>query len=119
MSTAAQALEPVTLGLALYRVIPDCGSFEETVEACRKERPPEVALRIVDRDCCGSEVPEDLDVFVPDTTNPDVFSEKSCLLPLSEEDLSTRCNVWILRFFWPCRISGTAPGHFWRISCRK
>lgn len=47
----AGAKEPVTLNLALYTVIPDYDSFEETVKAYWAETHPETELNIVDWDC--------------------------------------------------------------------
>ena len=79
--------EPVELNVALYKSIPEYDSFEATVKECWKEAHPEVELVFTDWNCYGDEVPSDLDVFVFDTTNLDLFAEKGFLLPLAENDI--------------------------------
>ena len=97
--------DPVTLNVSLYRVLPDYESFEETVRACWKEKHPEVELHFVDWDCYSAEVPEDLDVFVIDTTNLDTFAEKGYLLPLSENDIQDYDDL-LPCFTEGCRVDG-------------
>ena len=102
----AGAGEPVTLNLALYTVIPDYDSFAETVKACWAETHPETELNIVDWDCYSGEVPEDLDVFVIDTADFDLYAGKGALLPLEEEEIRDYEDL-IPSFTAGCRVGGT------------
>ena len=97
---------PVTLNLSLYPVLPEYEAFKETVRECWKERHPDVELNFVEWDCYGDEVPEDLDVFVVDTTNLDTFVGKGCLLPLSEEDIQEYDDL-VPSIMEGCRVDGT------------
>ena len=84
---AKRVPQQTTLNVSLYRVIPDYDSFEKTVAECWKEIHPEVGLNFVDWDCYAAQVPEDLDVFVIDTTSLDAFVQRGYLLALPEEDI--------------------------------
>ena len=101
-----KAAEPVTLNVALYGYIPDYGSFEDTVRESWEEAHPEVKLHFVQWDCYESVVPDDLDVFVFDAINLDVFADAGSLLPLSEEDIVDYDDL-IPSFMNGCRIDGT------------
>ena len=101
-----KAAEPVTLNVALYGYIPDYGSFEDTVRESWEEAHPEVKLHFVQWDCYESVVPDDLDVFVFDAINLDVFADAGSLLPLSEEDIEDYDDL-IPSFMNGCRIDGT------------
>ena len=84
---AKRASHYLTLNVSLYQVIPDYDSFEDTVAACWEEIHPEVELNFVDWNCYDAQVPQDLDVFVIDTTSLDSFVQSGYLLALSEEDI--------------------------------
>lgn len=101
-----KAAEPVTLNVALYGYIPDYGSFEDTVRESWEEAHPEVKLHFVQWDCYESVVPDDLDVFVFDAINLDVFADAGSLLPLSEEDIEDYDDL-IPSFMNGFRIDGT------------
>ncbi len=104
--TANAGKTNVTLNVSLYREIPDYDSFEEMVRACWAEKHPEVELNFVEWDCYGTEVPDDLDVFVFDTVNLDTFVEKGYLLVLSEEDIRDYEDL-IPSMIEGCRINGS------------
>ena len=95
-----------TLTLALYQGFPNYEEFEKTVRKSWQEIHPETELEIVDWNCYGENVPEDLDVFVIDATNLDLFAEKGFLLPLSEEDIREYDDL-IPFFLDGCRVNGT------------
>ena len=81
------AEKTVTLNVSLYKVLPDYDSFEKAVEECWKEKHPEVKLIFSDWDCYSGVAPDDLDVFVFDTTSLDTFAKKGYLLNLSREEI--------------------------------
>ena len=93
------------LNVTLYKVLPDYESFEKTVTECWNEKHPEVELNFVDWDCYSGSVPDDLDVFVIDTTSLDAFVEKGYLLALSEEDIEDYDDL-IPSFMEGCRVNG-------------
>jgi len=101
-----QAFATQTLNLALYSSIPNYGSFEETVRERWHAIHPETELNIVEWDCYGPEVPEDLDVFVIDVLNLDLFAQKGWLLPLSEDDIQDYDDL-IPSITEQCRVDGT------------
>ncbi|MBR2699559.1 MAG: thiamine pyridinylase [Clostridia bacterium] len=102
---AHDAAEQEALNVSLYKVLPDYDSFEETVEACWSEIHPEAGLNFVDWDCYSGKVPEDLDVFVFDTTSLDAFAQKGYLLALSAEDIQDYDDL-IPSFVEGCRVDG-------------
>lgn len=104
-SEKCNAAEAESLNVSLYKVLPDYDSFEETVEECWKEIHPEIELNFVDWDCYSKEVPDDLDVFVFDTTSLDAFAKKGYLLALSEEDIQDYDDL-IPSFIEGCRVNG-------------
>ena len=59
-----------TLTLALYQGFPNYEEFEKTVRKSWQEIHPETELEIVDWNCYGENMPEDLDVFVIDGYQP-------------------------------------------------
>ena len=95
-----------TLNLALFRYIPNYETFEETVRARWQAIHPETELNFVDWDCYSPDVPEDLDVFVFDAINLDLFVGKNCLLPLSEENFRDYDDL-IPSMVEGCRVDGT------------
>ena len=103
--TMEKPSEPMSLNLALYPVIPDYESFEETVRASWREKHPETELNFVDWNCYGAEVPEDLDVFVLDAMNLDFFAQKGCLMTLSREDIQAYDDL-IPAIMEGCRVDG-------------
>lgn len=79
--------DPITLNVSLYKSLPHYDSFQTTVEECWNEKHPDVKLNFFDWDCYSGILPENLDVFVLDSITLDSFSQKGCLLALSEEDI--------------------------------
>ena len=102
----ARAAEAVQLNVSLYKVIPEYDSFEATVRQCWQEKHPEVELVFSDWNCYDPEVPDDLDVFVFDTTSLDTFAGKGYLLALSEEQIEDYDDL-IPGFMEGCRVDGT------------
>ena len=98
--------EPESINLALYQVIPEYENFETTVKECWQAKHPDVELNIVDWDCYDDEVPADLDVFVIDTTNLDIFADKGYLLPLDEAKI-TEYDDLIPAFADGCSVDDT------------
>lgn len=101
------ASEAETLNVSLYKVLPNYDSFEETVEECWKETHPEIELNFTDWNCYSKEVPDDLDVFVFDTTSLDAFVQKGYLLALSEEEIQDYDDL-IPAFMERCRVNGVS-----------
>ena len=60
---------------------------------------------VYDWDCYSGGVPDDLDVFVFDTTSLDAYIRKGYLLPLSEEDIQDYDDL-IPSFMEGCRVDG-------------
>lgn len=102
---AAYASEQTVLNVSLYKVLPEYDSFEKTVEACWSEMHPEAGLNFVDWNCYSGEVPEELDVFVLDTTSLDAFVQKGYLLSLSAEDIRDYDDL-MPSFMEGCRVDG-------------
>ena len=103
---ALTSADQEVLNVSLYKVLPDYDSFEEIVEECWSEMHPEIGLNFVDWDCYSGEVPEDLDVFVFDTTSLDAFAQKGYLLALSAEDIQDYDDL-IPSFMEGCLVYGT------------
>ena len=94
-----------TLNVALFRLIPNYEAFEDTVREQWHAIHPETELNFIDWNCYGSDVPENLDVFVFDTINLDLFAGKGCLLPISEEDIRDYDDL-IPAIVEDCRVDG-------------